>query len=64
MKPEEKAAIVTGTSFGVLAFVFAAIVSHPVALGAAAFSTYRMVKLAYDKNKKPVTKLNRDNLYL
>lgn len=66
MKPEEKAAVVTGASFGLLALGFAAIVANPVVLGAAAIGTYRMAKLAYDKTKKPqqLTDKERENLYL
>lgn len=63
MKHEEKVTIATSAGVGALAFVFAAIVAHPVVFGAAVFGTYRLGKLAYEKTKKPVTKLNRHNLY-
>jgi hypothetical protein len=46
-----KAAIVTGGTFGLFAVGFAAIVSHPVVLAAALYSTYQVGKAAYDRNR-------------
>jgi hypothetical protein len=50
-----KAAIVTGGTFGLFAVGFAAIVSHPVVLAAALYSTYQVGKAAYDRNRQPTT---------
>jgi hypothetical protein len=50
-----KAAIVTGGTFGLFAVGFAAIMSHPVVLAAALYSTYQVGKAAYDRNRPGVT---------
>jgi hypothetical protein len=47
-----KAAIVTGGTFGLFAVGFAAIVSHPVVLAAALYSTYQVGK---GLRKQPTT---------
>lgn len=44
-----KVAIVTGGTFGLFAVGFAVIMSNPVVLAAALYSTYRVGKAAYDK---------------
>jgi hypothetical protein len=51
-----KAAIVTGGTFGLFAVGFAAIVSHPVVLAAALYSTYQVGKAAYDRNRINLTR--------
>jgi hypothetical protein len=55
-----KAAIVTGGTFGLFAVGFAAIVSHPVVLAAALYSTYQVGKAAYDRNQ-PGIKLTEED---
>jgi len=59
MNKPEKAAIVTGGTFGLLAVGFAAIVAHPVVLAAALYSTYKVGKAAYDRNR-PEVKLAKE----
>ena len=60
MNNPEKAAIVTGGTFGLFAVGFAAIVSHPVVLAAALYSTYQVGKAAYDRNR-PGVKLTEED---
>jgi ABC-type uncharacterized transport system permease subunit len=60
MNKSEKAAVVTGGGFGLLAVGFAAIVGHPVVLAAALYGTYKVGKAAYDK-AKPGIKLTEED---
>jgi ABC-type uncharacterized transport system permease subunit len=60
MNKSEKAALVTGGTFGLLAVGFAAIVAHPVVLAAALYSTYQVGKSAYDR-ARPGTKLTEED---
>lgn len=47
MKPKEKAAIVTASTFGVVGAGILAVIGNPVAWGALAYATYRIAKSAY-----------------
>jgi hypothetical protein len=49
MKAEEKTAIVTAGTFGVVGAGILAIVGNPVAWGALAYATYRIAKSAHAK---------------
>ncbi len=60
MNNPEKAAIVTGGTFGLLAVGFAAIMAHPVVLAAALYGTYQVGKAAYDRNR-PGVKLTEED---
>ena len=60
MNKSSKAAIVTGGTFGLFAVGFAAIVSNPVVLAAALYSTYTVGKAAYDRTKPGVTLTEED----
>jgi ABC-type uncharacterized transport system permease subunit len=60
MNKPEKAAIVTGGTFGLLAVGFAAIMAHPVVLAAALYGTYQVGKAVYDRNR-PEVKLTEED---
>ena len=57
MNKPEKAAIVTGGTFGLLAVGFAAIMAHPVVLAAALYGTYQVGKAA----NRPGVKLTEED---
>ena len=56
MKSEEKAAIATAGTFGLIGAGVLAVVGNPVAWGALAYATYRIAKGAY-ANAKSYAKL-------
>lgn len=51
MKHEEKVAVVTGVTTGLVAAGIAAMLGTPFALVAAAMGTYKVTKGAYDRAK-------------
>jgi hypothetical protein len=60
MNKPEKAAIVTGGTFGLLAVGFAAIMSSSSRTCCCLYSTYQVGKAAYDRNR-PGVKLTEED---
>lgn len=60
MKPEHKAVLKTAGTFGLLGAGLLAVVGNPVAWAALAYSTYRIGKTTYAKEKQRVTMRQAD----
>ncbi len=67
MKPEEKAAIKTAGTFGLIGASLLAIAGNPVAWAALAFATVRVGKAAYREAKQKnlqASQAEDDNLFI